>query len=242
MSLRIDNRLSQAYVLKGSTEIAFERNFNEAEKSLNRALELNPNNAEAYNWKSQISLMHGRFGEAATIVSKAIQFDPTSIYLNEHLVRISFYSGEYNRAIIQAEELLEFEKNNLVPLAFSALSYAHLRLFKQSLENIEKALKCRRGPEIVFMKAYILALNNDRIQAEDIISNVLKSFPENQIDPTDLAYVYSASGDIEKAFEMLERAYEINSTNLCILKVEKRCENLRRDPRFEAFLTKIGLS
>ena len=242
MALKIDNRLSQAHVLKGSTEIMFERNFDEAERSLNRAIELNPNNAEAYHWKGQLSSMRGRFDDAIAFVTKIIQFDPTSILFNEHLVRILFFSGEYNKSIIQAQELFEFEKNNLVPLAFSALSYSHLGLFKESLEKIEKAIEFRCTPEIVLIKAYILALKKDKIQSQNLIFSVLKSFPEKQIDVTDLACVYSALGELDRAFELLEKAYLIGSTNLSILKIDRRYDNLRRDPRFEAFLAKIGLS
>ena len=241
-ALRIDNRLSQAYTLKGFTETAFERKFAQAEKSLDHAIELNPNNAEAYNWKSVIFMILGKFEEALAMAKNALLFDPNSILFNEHLTRIPFYSGNYYESILQAEELLAFEKHNLVPLVYLALSYAHLGLFREALGSIEKAVEFRHTPETVLIKAYILALMNDKIQAETTVNYVLNQFPENQIDATDLAYAYSALNETEKAFGMLEKAYKIGSTNLCALKIESRCENLRRDPRFETFLAKIGLS
>lgn len=242
MALKIDSRLPQAFVLKGLTQMWFERKYAEAEKSLSRAIELNPNNAEAYHWKSNIFLSLGRFDDAITAEAKAIQFDPTSLLSGEHLVRISYFRGYYHRTIAQAEELLEFEKSCTAGYLFLALSYAHLGLFKQSLENIEKAIESRHTAEIILIKAYIHALMNDKFQAKKLISNVLNQFPEIQVDSGDLAYVYSALSETEKAFDQLEKAFESSSTSLCLLKIEKRCENLRRDPRFKLFLEKVGLS
>ena len=242
IALEIDSRLSQTYILKGFAEIVFERSFAQAEISLDHAIWLSPNNAEAYHWKSMVFLFLGRFKEALAMANKALLFDPTSILFNEHLTRVPFYSGNYRESILQAEELLVFEEHNLIPLAYLSFSYAHLGLFREALESVERAIKFRHTPETILMKAYILALMNDRFQAETIIDYVLNRFPENQIDATDLAYVYSALGEIEKAFEMLEKAYQIGSTNLCGLKIESRCENLRCDLRFELFLEKIGFN
>ena len=83
---------------------------------------------------------------------------------------------------------------------------------------------------------------NDKVQAEKNISYVLNQFPENQIDFADLAYVNSALGNIEKAFELLEKAFSTGSAALCALRIEKRCRNLRNDPRFDLLLERMGLS
>ena len=67
MALLFDQNLSESYVLKGSIEVFFEMNFRESEKSLDKAIELNTNNADAYNWKNIVRMSEGRFDEALNI-------------------------------------------------------------------------------------------------------------------------------------------------------------------------------
>lgn len=240
-ALNSGSQISQVYILKGVMELYFERSFALAEKSIDQAIKLNPSNAEAYHWKSVICLISARFDESIEMATKALQFDSTSLLFIEQLVRIPFFSGDYIRSIIQAEEIIEFEKNYIIAYIFSALSYAHLGYFKQALENIVKTIEIRCTPETLLTKAYIHALMNDNIEAKQIISNVLNQYPEIQIDWADMAYVYSAMGDTGKAFEMLEKAFEAGSTSLCVLKVDKRCDSLRSDARFEMFLERLCL-
>jgi DNA-binding winged helix-turn-helix (wHTH) protein/tetratricopeptide (TPR) repeat protein len=242
MALKSDDQLSEIFVLKGRAENIFERQYEQAQKSFGRAIELNPNNADAYYRKSNVDLLLGKFDSAATMINKAIQLDPISLLFNEHLIRINFFSGEYNKAIAEAEDLLEFEKNSVISLFYVALCYAHLGFVEQSLENIEKAFEIQPSAEMLLLKAYVLALTGNKNQTEEIISDVLNQFPENQIDSADLAFVYSALGQIDKAFELLDKAFEVNSANLSLLKVERRVDNLRQDLRFQQLLEKLNLS
>jgi len=56
-----------------------------------------------------------------------------------------------------------------------------------------------------------------------------------------LAATHAALGDADRAFRLLDRAYELRSTELLELKVEPWFDPLRGDPRFGALLARVGL-
>lgn len=240
MALYTDGQLSEVHVLKGSIEVMFEMNFPEAEKSLNKAIELNANNPDAYHWKSFICTYLGNFTEAFELESKATELDPTSIRFNESLTRIFFFSGDYNKAIIQAEELLEFDERIFTSYLFAALSYAQLGFFDLALKNIDKAVENRKSPETLLNKAYIYGLAGDFAEAQEILQKVLKESTP-QLDYTDVALVYTVLDDFENALNCLNKALDENSTNLNSLKVDIRFKKLHREPRFEELLRKMKL-
>ena len=61
------------------------------------------------------------------------------------------------------------------------------------------------------------------------------------VSPCDLAMVYVALNNSDRAFHWLDRACEVRPWRLVYLKVEPRLDPLRADPRFTAIAARMGL-
>ena len=55
-----------------------------------------------------------------------------------------------------------------------------------------------------------------------------------------IAMVYCQKGEIDEAFEWLEKSYQDREVELHWLKVEPPFEPLRSDPRYQEMLDKVG--
>jgi hypothetical protein len=55
-----------------------------------------------------------------------------------------------------------------------------------------------------------------------------------------VAIIYVGLGDLEQAFEWLEKAYEERNTELTFLKVDPRLDPLHSSSRFQELLKKVG--
>lgn len=236
-----DAKLSDVYVLKVAMELMFEMKFAEAEKSLDKAFKLNPNDPGVFYWKSYISLCFGKFEEALNWGRKATELDPTSIYFNDNLTRIFFHSRDYNKAIIQAEEILEFDAKAVASLFFIALSYAQLGFFEQALEKMEMVIELRNSPETLLNKAYIYGLWGKKEKSEEILKKVI-SESSSEADATDIASVYGVLGDTENLFLYLNKALAESNTNLGFLQIDVRFLRFLHDPRFQSLLDKLHLN
>jgi hypothetical protein len=64
---------------------------------------------------------------------------------------------------------------------------------------------------------------------------------QRYVSPVAEAYIYIGLGDRERALDLLEQAYQSNSSMLFWLKVDRAYDPLRSDPRFIALLKKVRL-
>lgn len=56
-----------------------------------------------------------------------------------------------------------------------------------------------------------------------------------------IASVYGARGEVDKALEWLERAYYMRDSGIPLVKVHRQLESLHSDPRWPRFLERLGL-
>ena len=61
------------------------------------------------------------------------------------------------------------------------------------------------------------------------------------VAPYDLALIYTGLGEKAQALEWLEKAYEDHSQRLTWIKVWPQFDSLRREPRFQNLLRRMGL-
>ena len=57
-----------------------------------------------------------------------------------------------------------------------------------------------------------------------------------------IACAYAAMGNKDQAFALLEKSYSQHSNALTTLKVEPGYDPLRKDPRFQDLLRRVGLA
>ena len=61
------------------------------------------------------------------------------------------------------------------------------------------------------------------------------------MSPGQIAIIYIALGEKDKAFERLEEANRVYDLNIMRLKVERRFDPIRSDPRFDDLVRRIGI-
>ena len=78
-------------------------------------------------------------------------------------------------------------------------------------------------------------------EARSIARELLQRSKKEYVSDYCVATIYTALGDNDQAFKLLESAYTERSQWLMQLKVDPRFANLRSDPRFQDLLCRIGL-
>ena len=78
-------------------------------------------------------------------------------------------------------------------------------------------------------------------KAQEIPFSVLELYEDEYVSAYEIAEVYISLGEVESAFEWLQKAFEERSRALVFLKVEPRLDPIRSDPRFKSLLDKMNL-
>jgi TolB-like protein/Tfp pilus assembly protein PilF len=234
-AIGLDSTSVEALVALGSIFNFLDWNFAEAGKHLSKAVDLNPNSAFANDVYGANLITMGRFDEAIKVRRHYRELDPLTIKSNFGLGWAYWYSGQFETAISHFKKTLEIDSTNIYANSFLALSYSHLGMHDKALSIVHDQMLEEKPYPAIDIAAQIYAR-----AGQD--SNALK-LVDKMADPIhmyDLALIYSILGEKDKAFEWLEKCYQIHHTNLPGLKVEPDFEHIRSDPRYDDLIVRIG--
>ncbi len=89
--------------------------------------------------------------------------------------------------------------------------------------------------------AHAYALAGNREEAQKRLAELQEISKLRYISPASIAIIYGALGEKDKAFVWLEKADKARDVGLVRLKVDRRFDSLRSDPRFADLVRRIGL-
>ena len=241
-ALEIDSTLAEAYTSLGYIASTYEWDYASAERNFKRALELNPNYATARHWYGVTCLSYmGRHQEAIAETRRAAELDPLSMIINSSYGRAYYYGKEYDKAIEQFRKTIELDPSFSRAHLYLGWAYVAKGMFDEAVVEYEKARSLDNSPVITASLAHAMALSGKRAGAEKLLDELETLSQSKYVSPYDLALVHIGLGDKDRAFQLLEKAYQERSSALSWLKVDARLDPLRSDARFQDLIRRVGL-
>ncbi len=123
-----------------------------------------------------------------------------------------------------------------------ALAYSQLGKHDVAISRAKRGVELSGGSTKVEAGLGIVqARAGNKGEAEKIIAKLLRNADTKNVSPQDIALIYSAIGDREKAFEWLEKSYEERTPWLIELNIDPVFDAIRDDPRFHDLAKRVGL-
>jgi tetratricopeptide (TPR) repeat protein len=243
-SLEIDGTLAEAHTSLARIKAEYDWDWSGAEREFQRAIELNPSYATAYQWRGSVLTTMGRPEEAMANYRRALELDPLSPIINAALGQAFYYTRQYDQAIEQLQKTLELDPNLGVARAFLALAYLQKSMNKEAIAEFEKGLVISHGHVWALADlGYAYAVAGRRTEAEKLLDQVNHLSRQEFVPADAMGHIYVGLGENGKAFEWLEKGYERHSLGLAgvDLKVDPLWDPLRSDPRFADLLRRMNL-
>jgi TolB-like protein/Tfp pilus assembly protein PilF len=237
-ALELDDSLSAAhYTLAAIQGTAWD--WFGAEVEYRRAIELNPSNALAHLWYSDLLIILGRVTEAEAEGRRAQELDPVSLQVyfavSAHLYYARRYAEliEHCRGWVKRNPNLEWNYHHCLGAA-----YVQMGRHKEAIAELRVALKSSTIYEHTATElANALAAAGEREEAFQVLERV-KNVPWNALGA---ALVHSGLGEKDEAFRSLESAIGLRAPLVILLKVDPRFDPLRQDPHFQDLLRRMNL-
>ena len=236
-ALRIDDSLAEAHTALGHIKVQYEYDWAGGEKEYRRAIDLNPNYANAHHFYALYLTAMGRFDEGIAEIKRAQELEPSSLFIHANAGAILYHARRYDEAISQLKRVLELNPNFDHARSILGCVYLQKGMDDEAIGEFEK----RRTATIAhddLGQAY--GLSGRRSEALKEIAKLKESSKHRYVAPYSLVLIYNSLGDKDNALEWLAKAYEDRSTLLIWIRVEPRLDNLRSDPRFKAVLKRMG--
>ena len=219
----------------------FEWDWEAAERSYTRALELNPSYATAHHWYAEFLIVNGRLADARTHLEIAQRLDPLSPRIALDVSLPDYFAGRYQLAIERARHVTKLYPG-------FAPAWLALRQYCERQGRYDDAIRALRG------YASALGLRPDEADSvavayrstgaggywRRLLELADRQWPTPQT-PAHRANMYSALGDADRALAWLERALLEHDDEIVWIAVEPWYEPLRADARFREVLARLAL-
>ena len=239
-ALEIDEGLAEVHSALGNIALQYDWDWPTAEKELKRAVELNPNLAEAHHVYSEYLQAMGRFDDGLREIVLAQALDPLSQIINFHHGLCLFGAGREDEAIGQFKKTLELEPNS--PAAHWGLGavYERQKKYDAAISEFELVLKLDSRPSFRLANlARTYALAGKRGKAEELLNQLLTIRKDGFVSSASLAGVYSALGDDDLVFENLERAYADKESLMPFVRLLGWSPSVLKDPRYQELIGRM---
>jgi tetratricopeptide (TPR) repeat protein len=218
----------------------FDWDWPAAGRELERAVELDPNDSVIRHGYGDYLLVMGKPEEALRQMELGRQGDPASPIAAAPVVGHLLFLRRYDEVIEEARLLLESDSN--FPLVREFLVEAlwirgehdeALRLLRErwSVRAPEILDALDRGYRESGPSGAVLAIG-------DFLASEARAKPAN---PMSLARYFAWGGDLDRAFEALERAIEEREPGVLHVMVFPGFDVLKSDPRFTLLMDRVGL-
>jgi DNA-binding winged helix-turn-helix (wHTH) protein/TolB-like protein/tetratricopeptide (TPR) repeat protein len=242
-ALSIDPDLAEAHTSLAFILYKFEWNWREAENHFRRAIQLNPSYAIAHHWFGEFLVLMGRFDEGMAELKEAERLDPLSLSIEADFARGLYRARRYDEAIAQAQRTLELDPNFSNAYATLTYAYEQKKMYPEAMRADLQVLRLKNftpgqmdelrdafaksGWQAYWRKQ--LGMMRDRARTEYVPPYVLAEF-------------YIRLGEMESAFQAIEKSYEEHGDAPLELRVEPLLDPARSDPRFQQFLLRSGFT
>jgi eukaryotic-like serine/threonine-protein kinase len=242
-ALDLDPSLAEAHTSMGSIRGSYEWDRAGAEESFKRAIELNPNYATAHHWHADHLVTLKRFDEGLAEITRAQAIDPLTLMITTDRSGYLFYARRYDEAYAHARRAVELD-----PLF--APSYRQLGGICEQLGRLDEAIAAfttvrdltQGSTSSLTALAHANALAGGEGEARGLLAELEALSKSKYVSSYGLAAVHVALGEVDRAFEWLDRALRDHDRALIWLPVAPRFDRIRSDPRMAPILRRIGAS
>ncbi len=237
-ALELDSTLADAYVILATHYLYTDWAFDDAEKEVKHALELNPNIPSVHYTYGWILLLHNKFDEAADEMKKAIEIDPTDLTSQNYLAWLYLYYGRFEEAITEAKKTFLLDPNDALAYYLIGSAYCEMGMNFEAIEMHKKGLSISPGYESGLAIAYARAGQRDK--ALEVVATMEK-YSDSWWYEWGLAEAYSVLGENEKAIKSLESVYKLHGDFMPWMVADIYFKPLLNDPRFQDIVKRLNL-
>ena len=226
-AIRLSSDFSEAHVSLAHVVLLHDWDWRRAEQEYQRAIELDPNSAQAHNQYAELLQVQGRTAEAVREAEKAAQLDPVN--LPRQVGYPYFTARQYD----QAEKIFRRYSDH----GGLAWVYTATGRYPQAISELKAAVgDGAPSDDDLASLGQVYARQGKKQEAERVLHELVQRSKKTYVSPVHLATIYSLLGDRERALSALEQAYQEHDQYMIYVKVDINFDPLRSEPRFQAVL------
>jgi serine/threonine protein kinase/tetratricopeptide (TPR) repeat protein len=239
-ALELDGTLAEAYTSLGYVQMQADHQWDAAEKTFQRAIELDGNWADTRECYALELAALGRFDEGEREIKVAEEHEPGQWALRVAHAEILYYARRYDDSLAMLDEIAKDTPGYASLDDLVASNYWAKSMPEEALAAILR-LPATYTPDMrtpLLVSAYARAKHEKKAKA---LLNAYAVRPETAVWYY-MALAHLALGQKAEALHDLERDYERRSAEILFIAVDPMMDGLRSDARFRALVARMRLN
>jgi tetratricopeptide (TPR) repeat protein len=182
----------------------------------------------------------GRFPQALSEAQKARQLDPLSLSISTTVAGRYRDLHQYAQAFEEYQRTLELDANFIPAHEALAALYQAEGEGQLAVNECKKAVELsKNSPSSLANLGYAYAISGDLADARTIADQLTAK--QGYVASWDMAVLFAGLGNVDSAFQWLEKSYGERESQMPFLNVDSRLARLHSDPRFQDLVRRLGL-
>ena len=236
-AISIDPDYGPAHAQLGRIRLYYDWNLAAADAAIQQALKLDSGDARIINNAAALASNRGRLQEAVDLYQRAIKLDPIRHNLYINLALTHYKLQQLDAALSAVDKALA-----LSPDAYG-VHFAKSRILLARGDAVA-ALSQASEEKADWWRLQGQALALHDLGQYEAAASALQRMIERHADgwAYQIAETHAYMGDTEQAFVWLQRAYDNRDGGLIEMLTDPLLQNLHSDPRWQAFINKMGFN
>jgi serine/threonine-protein kinase len=241
-ALELDASLGEARAVLAVVRFWYDWDWSGAEEEFRRAIAASPDFVHVHHFYGIFLTAMERFQDGLVELHRAEELDPLSLPARASLGFCLYLARQHDVTIVELEKILEMDPSFVVAHHLLSWNYLAKQMWTEATRAAGRAAELS-GRDTLRLSSLgaCLAASGRRTDAEAILAELAAVSPRRYVSAIQVAFIYVALGQLDLAFDWLEKALVERAWGLALLRVDPRADPLRSDPRFADLLRRVGL-
>jgi len=241
-AIELDDTLAESHTLLGFFPKRGRWDWDETLRCAERGHALDPSSPTVRLRYAIVLMVLGRLDEAIEELEGALEVDPLSIQVHCWLAAACYLARQYEQSLARVRHAVELEPAHYLVRMVLGQVYLMMGRLDEGCRELRLAVELQGGPSLSLgWLGLALGLAGRKDDARAVLDTLTRTSAERYVMPTSFAWTHLGLGEIDAAFEWMDRAADEHDRWLATLVTYPFLDPLRSDPRFDALLRKINL-
>lgn len=194
-AVALDDTLAEGHSALGGLKLLYEWDWPATDRELKRALELNPNYAEAHELSGYYYWVMGELDMAIAELRRAQELAPLSAIITLDVAQALYYQGRYDECLEMSMKARELDPDFPPPLFLPGQAYERKGMYAKAITECESVIeKYGRQPQFLATLGFAYGASGKRREAEGIVNELETSWRRHYFSPVNIALVHTEIG------------------------------------------------
>jgi TolB-like protein/DNA-binding winged helix-turn-helix (wHTH) protein len=238
-AVELDDTLPEAHLALCAMIFINRWDWTRSDPECKRAIELDPEFAEAYHFRAKILAALNRNQEAIEAQKRATELDP---FARPFALAYSYQlARQYDAALTDALQRLDSTPNDWSLHWILYETYRCKGMYKEATKELEKMLTLQGEEASVAIVRRAFQQGGYRNVVRWQLGDLKTKSSSQYVSPVDLSLLYAQLGDREKTLTYLEQGYREHSPLLLWVQNDPAYDFLHSDEHYRSIVKRVGL-